>query len=150
MALKNYTSTISASKSISFIENKLVANKARDILKRYDDKGRVESIMFIIPVNGNDYPFKLPARLSECEKILQASLSQRARPETRRKVKDQAEKTAWKIIADWVDAQMALIELQQAEMMEIFMPYLYNHQKEKTYFEIVKEKGFKAMIEAPK
>ena len=36
----------------------------------------------------------------------------------------QAERTAWRNIRDWVLAQMALVESCDAEMDEVFLPYL--------------------------
>lgn len=144
--LKNYTSGTPAERSIIFIENKLVCHGARQILKLYDDKNQVTGLQFSIPVNGIDLPFKLPARLEQCERILMGNLSSRARPETKKQIPAQAARTAWKILADWVEAQMAMIELAQIEVIEVFMPYLYDTQKQRTLFEIMKERGFKAML----
>ncbi|MDD5501939.1 MAG: hypothetical protein PHH26_00555 [Candidatus Thermoplasmatota archaeon] len=150
MSLKNYTSSVSASRSISYIEEKLVQHGAKQILKLYDGKQRVSGICFIMLYEGAEIPYKLPARLPECEKILRQNLSSRTRPETIQKLGEQAERTAWKILLDWVDAQMALIELSQVEMMEVFLPYVYDYQKRQTYFEALKEKGFKALLPAGK
>ena len=49
---------------------------------------------------------------------------------------------------DWVDVQMTLIELSQAEFMQVFMPYLYDHSKRQTYFEKIREKGFQKLLPA--
>ena len=38
--LKNYTSSVPASRSISFIEDKLAANGAMQVNKRYDSEGK--------------------------------------------------------------------------------------------------------------
>lgn len=146
--LKNYTSSMPATRSISYIEAKLAQNGAREILKLYDDGGRVTGICFIVPLNGQDMPFKLPAKVAECEKVLSANLSPRTRPETRKKIPLQAERTAWKILLDWVEAQMAMIELAQVELMEVFLPYVYDHQKKQTFFEQIKEKKYKALLPA--
>lgn len=35
----------------------------------------------------------------------------------------QAERVSWRIIKDWVEAQIALVESSQAEMAQVFMPY---------------------------
>jgi len=148
MALKNYTSTVSAAKSISYIETKLAQHGARQILKLYDPVARVSGICFIVPINGVDMPFKLPARVDRCEKILSDNLSSRARPETHKKIGLQAERTAWKILSDWVEIQMSMIDLAQVELLEVFLPYIYDHSKQTTYFETLKEKGYKALLPA--
>jgi hypothetical protein len=150
MALKNYTSTVSAMKSIGYIERKLVSNGARQIMKEYDSVGRAECISFVIEVKGRDVPFKLPAKIDACERVLLSMRGPRAREETLKKVGEQAERTAWKILSDWVDAQMAMIELAQVEVLEVFMPYIYDPAKRQTLFEVMKEKGFRGFLPAPK
>ena len=89
--------------------------------------------------------FKLPAQVNACEETLKASV-RRPRSDTYKRIAKQAERTAWKIVADWVDAQMAMIELSQVEFMQVFMPYLYCHTKNQTYFEMMKAKGFQKML----
>ena len=150
MPLKNYTSSVPASRSISYIESKLVTSGARAIMKRYDEDGRTSAIMFIIPMDGQNVPFKLPARIDNCTSVLEGMLSSRARSDTRAKIPEQAERTAWKILSDWVEAQMAMIELAQVEVMEVFLPYVYDHATEKTYFEAVKDRGFKGLLPSGK
>lgn len=143
--LKNYTSTVPANTSLAYIERKLVQNGATRILKIYHkDRQRVEAICFALNIDGGDVHFKLPARVANCEQVLRANLSNRARRETIKKIPAQAERTAWKIVSDWVEAQMAMIELAQIEVMEVFMPYIFDGKQ--TYYELVKEKGYKALL----
>ena len=35
----------------------------------------------------------------------------------------QAVRTAWRIVKDWVEAQMALVKTQMATTQEVFLPY---------------------------
>ena len=56
---------------------------------------------------------------------------------------------SWKILQDWVEAQMAMIELAQIEVMEVFLPYLYDGQKKQTFFEQIKSKGFQKLLPKP-
>ena len=149
MALKNYTSTVPAARSIAYIEGKLAQNGAKQTLKTYDDQQRVSGICFMIPIDGKEISFKLPAKVPECEKVLRANLSSRARPETIQKVEKQAERTAWKILSDWVEAQMAMIELAQVEVLEVFLPYVFDNQQGKTFFESIKERKYKALLPSP-
>ena len=150
MALKNYTSTVSVLRSIAYIESKLTQNGARQILKEYGPTGKVDCICFTIPLQGKDVHFKLAARIAQCEEVLKQNLSSRVKPETRKKLPAQAERTAWKIISDLVEVQMAMIELKQREVMEIFLPYVYNCETKQTFFEQIKERKFKALLPASK
>ncbi len=142
--LKNYTSRVPANRSMAFIENKLVQSGARATLKTYDDDGRVVGMCFSLTVNGSEVRFKLPSRVANCEAVLRANLSSRAQPETIKRIPAQAERTAWKILSDWVEAQMARIELAQIEVLEVFMPYIFDGTR--TYYELLKEKGCNALL----
>ena len=146
MPLKNYTSSVPAARSIMYIETKLVQHGAKEILKMYDGEGCVTGICFMIELNGKEIPFKLPGKVAECERVLIANLSPRVRPETKEKIIKQAERTAWKILSDWVEAQMAMIELAQVEVLEVFLPYVYDRNREQTYFERIKERNYKALL----
>jgi len=143
--LKNYTSGIPVSKSVAYIEQLLARNGVKQIGKHYDG-GRLIGIFFIIEVNGSDVPFKLPARVAECERVLTENLSRRARPETRKKIPQQAERTAWKILSDWIEAQMAMVELSRVELIEIFLPFVWDADSDKTFFEELKERSFKGLL----
>lgn len=146
--LKNYTSTVPADRSIAYIEKTLAQHGASMIVKLYDDDGEVTAIAFEVECQGKKLAFRLPSQIEACAKTLEANLPRRARPETVRRVGEQAARTAWKILADWVDAQMAMIDLAQVEMLEVFLPYTYDHLKQQTYFQSIKARGFKALLPA--
>jgi len=115
-------------------------------MKEYDNQKRLAGIAFIIGVEGRDMPFRLPARAENCEKILKGAV-RRPKEGTYDRIREQAERTAWKIVSDWIDVQMSLIELEQAEFLEIFLPYVYFPESRQTFFQRVKEGGFKMLPE---
>ncbi len=144
--LKNYTSTVPAAKSIGYIESKLACHKATMVVKIYDPQGKVEAIAFEVKVNELPIAFRLPAQIKACERTLREGLSRRARPETIAKIGEQAERTAWKIVADWVDAQMAMIDLAQVELIEVFLPYVFDRSRNQTFYGRIKERNFQALL----
>jgi len=138
--IKNYTSTVPYGRSIDHIELKLVRHGAQQITKQYTPTGDLEGVIFSL----NGITFKLPARI---EKVKDHLMKEYSRPHkgTEEKVREQAKITAWKLLSDWVDVQMSLIELEQAEMMEVFLPYTYNASKNQTLFEFYKLSDFKQL-----
>ena len=144
--IKNYTSTVPAIRSISYIEHQLVSHGARDIMKRYGTKGELSEVCFTIEDKGIRIPFLLPARVERVEQTLIAQIK-RPRADTQRKIKEQAERTAWKLLSDWVDIQMSLIELGQVEFVEVFLPYIYDATKQQTFFERFREDGYKLLTQ---
>lgn len=142
--IKNYTSSVPVSRSVSHIEDCLVRHGAKNIMKMYDENKKLESLCFILAVDGKDIPFKLPANADQCEKILRANI-RRPKAGTLERVTDQAERTAWKLMSDWVDIQMSLIELKQVELLQVFLSYVYYPAEKRTYFEKIKNNGMKLL-----
>ena len=144
--LKNYTSQVPANRSVQKIEDLLVRHGAKNILKLYENKELI-GIAFIITVNGSDVPFRLPARIDRVEKRLREFI-RRPRPGTLDRITDQACRTAWKLLSDWISIQISLIELDQVELIEVFMPYIiYDNQKNQTLFEKMKDSGYSLLLE---
>jgi len=151
MAIKNRTSVVPATKSTLHIEQKLVENGATQVLKEYDSFGKVSAFSFTIQphTGGGDSAtlnFRLPVNVDACEKVLLANGPGVRTPSALKKLPAQAERTAWKILSDWVDVQMALIELKQASVTQVFFPYIISDHSGKTLFDVAKESGFKKML----
>jgi len=145
MNIKNYTSGVPADMSVSLIEHRLVGVGATHISKMYDgEPKRLMGITFQIPVNNNFLTFKLPAKTEAVFKVLWKEI-RRPQPSTKKNLEDQAERTAWKILADWVDIQISMIKLEQAEFIEVFLPYVYDIKADRTLFEKMKDSGFKQL-----
>lgn len=141
--IKYYTSEVPADRSIQKIEAMLVKNGAKNIMKEYDESGQLAAITFIITHNGKFFPYKLPAKIANIERIFQKRHPQTAK----RKIREQAERTAWKIQHDWVEIQMSFVAMGQAELMEIFLPYLYFSHEKMTFYEQIKANDYKLLTE---
>jgi hypothetical protein len=142
--IKNYTSGVPASKSVSRIEELLVSMGAQNINKSYKD-GQLYAISFLVDVNGNTVPFKLPAKVDQVNAALKKSYK-RLTSAAIRNINEQSERTAWKICSDWVEIQATIIKLQQAEFIEVFLPYVYKVETDQTFFESLKAHNYKALL----
>lgn len=47
--------------------------------------------------------------------------------------REQAERVAWRIIKDWIEAQMAILESEMVTMDEIFLPYTLDNKGNTLY-----------------
>lgn len=132
--LKNATST--STRTFEAIQKTLASHKARQIVFDYGDDGRITAIAFSIEINSNLCPFRLPARIENVERILypgRRSLSVAQ--------KDQAYRTAWANIRDWIAAQMAMVDTGMVRPEEVLLPYLINSEGQ-TFFEAMQERHF--------
>lgn len=144
--LKNYTTEVPASRSIEYIEKLLVDFDASNIMKEYEElqpmPGKIcSSISFIIEVEGMRLPFRLPANVHKV-----AAWLKKQKPNTNQKtIAEQANRIAWKQQYEILHLQLGQIEMNQLERLEVFFPYLYDIQNRQTYYQKIKEGGFKQL-----
>ena len=55
--------------------------------------------------------------------------------------REQAERVAWRILKDWIEAQMALLDIEMVRFEEIFLPYIETNTG-KTVFERLEKQQF--------
>ncbi len=138
--IKNYTSQVAVSASMAKIEKNLVLAGARDIMKRYSEDGICNAVAFTLPIDNKQLTFQLPAKVDPIYKML---IEGYVRPTeiSFKNCREQAERSAWKIVSDWVEIQLTMIKLEQADTLEVFFPYLYDGKQ--TYYQKVLDSGLK-------
>lgn len=149
--MKNYTSNVPVETTIARIEKALAKAGATGVMKEYEN-GEVVSLHFEVfePTAQRRITFRLPANVPAVKEIL-ASGVRRPRAATYRtlsteeRISQQAGRTAWKIIQDWVEVQLSLIEMKQADVMQVFLPYAFNKLQGRTFYELAKGAGFKML-----
>ncbi len=141
MNIKNYTSSVSAEKSIGQIEKILIEMGARNIAKEYDGFGKVDVISFSIQRGEGVIPFKLPAKREPIKRLFVADYKRPTKGQIDTATQ-QAERTAWKNVKEWVELQATMIKLEQVEFMEVFMPYVYSLDSGKTFYQSWKESEY--------
>jgi len=124
-SIKNYSTEISAEKSIAEIEKMLSSFGAEAILKEYQSDGVARALSFKI----EGKIFKLPANVNGVKSVLYSGKHRYYGRDTMKKRDDRAYRVAWGIIKDWIHAQLSLIISGQAHPQEIFLPYLFNGKK---------------------
>lgn len=150
--LKNYTSNVPAGQSISKLEKKLVEAGASDISKSYKD-GVCVSVRFRLEIKNNTgikIPmfFELPARVENAYKVFLSQRTYAPNEKAKQDMREQAEKTAWKIVAEWVEIQISMVLLEQADIMQVFLPYSFDVKTNTTFYEKLKENNFKGLLTA--
>ncbi len=130
MALKNYTTTIDSAKTIAEINQILGKHKAKAILTEFNENGEVSALSFKIDTANGEIGIKLPAKV---EKVLKVLEMQKRKDTKIKATQEQAVKVAWRNIKDWIDVQMALIDIDMVEIEEVFFPYILNKNGQTLY-----------------
>ena len=120
MPLLNYTTKVDADRTAGEIAKCLSMHGAQAVLTEYDPKDSyVTAISFRLNLAGNMISFRLPC---DWKPVLQILDDDRKVPRSQVN-RTQAVRVAWRIVKDWVEAQMALVETKMATTQEVFLPY---------------------------
>ena len=117
MPILNYTTKIDSIKTISEIQQLLVKHGATKITTDYEN-GIPVGVTFCLTINTRMVAFALPCNY---DGVLNAM--KRGRVPRGLCTKEQALRVSWRIIKDWVQAQMAIVEANLVDMAEVFLPY---------------------------
>lgn len=127
MPLLNYTTKVDIYTTLGAIQGQLVKHGAKKILQDYDENGKILALSFMIDTPNGTRGIRLPANVDAVYAVLR---KQRVKCD-----RDQAERVAWRIVKDWVEAQMAILESEMVQMDEIFLPYMLDDKGKHTLFE---------------
>lgn len=161
MFLKNYTSEVPVSRTIARIEELLIKCRVSGITKEYGPTGEMSALRFQIKIaEDRQLDVRLPADVDGAQEALWRDYvgKDRLNPEgtellwggrgNKRKkrsgFREQAERTAWRLMQDWVEVQLSMIQLRQADTAEVFMAYVWDGRQ--TFYNAIKEEGYRALL----
>lgn len=137
MAILNYTTTIPAHRTVGEIQTMLARHGARSISVGYGDKGQPIALAFDLRTPAGTAAYRLPCRAEAVHLLLRNE-------ERRYRTTEHANNVAWRIVKDWTEAQLAIIEAGMVEMGEVFLPYMLVGEG-MTMFERAKAQGLLTM-----
>jgi hypothetical protein len=126
-------------------------------MKEYEPfGGRIAAITFRLALPSGSQMIRLPANVAAAQDALYRDYmgddldkDGKVKYTSRKRQKkagfyDQAARTAWKIIQDWVEVQMSMVQMGQADALEVFLPYLYDGKR--TYYQAMKDANFAGLL----
>lgn len=119
MALLNYSTKIEPEQTIGEIQKMLSKHGVTVMMTEYDGP-HVAAVSFRLNIDGKPVGFKLPCNwraVVEIFKKVKISMKHSGGKEV------QAIRTAWRIIFEWVRAQLALVEVNMVTVPQVFLPY---------------------------
>lgn len=135
MALKNFTTDVPVSKTVSEIHVMLAEHGAKKIMFDYAENGELEAICFSISTPNGEMGIRLPANVERVRAVLQRQKND-AKTKNRSAINDsraQAARVAWRIVKDWTAAQIAILETEMVDVQQVFLPYIVNNSGQTVY-----------------
>lgn len=109
------TTTIDPAKTAGEIVSLLIRHGATSINQEYES-GRLVGLRWLMARKGGQPAlYSMPARVEPVYLLM--------RRKQRNATREQAERTAWRLVLRWVQAQFALVETGMVESAEVFSPY---------------------------
>lgn len=121
--LKDYTTIIAPEQTISEIQQLLSNFGVSAMMTEYDGR-QVSAVSFRLEIGGKNIGFKLPCNWMSVRKVFdEQGVTKSILKHKDKDLDNQAIRTAWRIIYKWVDAQLALVEVNMVTIPQVFLPY---------------------------
>ena len=137
MALLNYRTKIEPEQTIGEIQKMLSRHGVMAMMTEYDGR-HVSAVAFKMNVNGTPMSFRLPCDWRGVLEVFKDDKNARKRGCVNQ---EQASRTAWRIIHEWIGAQLALIEVNMATIPQVFLPYAVTKSGATLYEHMIKNPG---------
>lgn len=159
--LKNYTSDVPVAQTVYRIEQVLIKCGVSGIAKEYHPAiaGKITALIFAIKLSeGQEWKIRVPVDEEKALQCLWLDYADGAKlnasgteiywnsrkKKKRSDFKEQAARTAWKIMQDWIEVQLSMIQMQQADFQQVFLPYVWDGQQ--TLYDRIKSNGYRALL----
>ena len=142
MALLNYTTTIDPEQTISEIQRMLSKYGISAMMTEYDGP-HVASVSFQIRINEKPIAFKMPCNWRAVLVVFnEQGIGTSKIKHKDKNTNNQAIRTAWRIIKVWIEAQLALVEVNMVTIPQIFLPYAITRDGRTLAEKIEEDPGF--------
>lgn len=137
MPIKNYTTSVPANRSIQEIQDSLIKHGASGFLLKYEQgTGRIARMEFILEIEKNNFPFRMPVEWRLFQQVLKEQRVKHWDNE------DYCYRVAWRVLRDWVLTQMALYETKMINIPQAFLAYAVRKDGDTAYEAIIKNPQF--------
>ena len=110
----NYTTTVPASRTVGEMQAALAKRGAAAVAITYGPGGNPAGMTFML--RGSH--FQLPVDVDAMHRLLRRETS------GKRAERAHAERVAWRVVKDWLNAQLSLVDAGMTGLDEVMLPYL--------------------------
>jgi hypothetical protein len=147
----NYTTKIAAKRTVQECMGILADAGADAVAAQYRDKQPV-GLSFRLRTSNGLRDFAMPVNIEGVQKMLaKANSGGRLRSDGHRNssytTREHAANVAWRVVQDWLEAQLAIIAAEMVTLDEVMLPYLQVSEGQTLYAAYVESGGLR-MLEA--
>jgi hypothetical protein len=128
--LLNYTTKVPAVRTIGECQQLLANAGASAVAVMYEDRKPI-GLSFRLATAAGMRDFTMPVNVAGVRKVLQRIDQDKAWPATLRPnmiakylAPEHAANVAWRVVKDWLEAQVAIIAAEMTTLDEVMLPYL--------------------------
>ena len=151
MSVLNYTTQIDAGKTVGEVQALLAKYGATRIAIDYENGGPT-GVTFALTTPHGPRLFTLPVDVDAMHRLLVREVSsgrlRGGRSIAVMKSREQAERVAWRVVKDWLAAQLALVQTQMAAIDQVLLPYLHADETGRTLYAAYRDRENVLMLEA--
>lgn len=145
MPTLNYTTTKTVDTTVGELSKLLARRGVASISTRYSEDGTAAGLAFELRTPHGLRGFVLTVNVDGVWALL------RDDPKVRQRgpkflTREHAERVAWRVVRDWLEAQLALIDADMATLDQIMLPYLVIDQNGRTLYESYREREQAALV----
>lgn len=146
MKLLNYTTEIAWSKSVAECVGLLsTSGRVAAIQQDFDGAGNVTAICFRSKTSFGEIVFRLPVDVQRTQAALNVMWKAGKIPRKFATDAIHARNVGWRIVRDWLAAQLSMIEIGLTKVEQVFLPYAQNESGE-TVFEAMEKTRFNGLL----
>lgn len=120
----NYTTSVEADKTAAECVAILARHGANRVAIDYDRERQPDGLSFEIDTPWGRRQYALPVSAAKAQKALERAYREGRKVERRHTTPEHARRVAWRVIKDWLEAQLALFEADLADLQEIMLPWM--------------------------
>jgi hypothetical protein len=118
MPIKDYTTKIDAARTAAEVQTILAKAGANGVAMQYEN-GEPTGLAFTAMTPFGLREFTVPADWQGVQRVLR---KQKVAPALQ--TPEHARRVAWRIVKDWVEAQLAIIQTEMVTIDQVMLPYL--------------------------
>jgi hypothetical protein len=147
----NYTTTVPAARTVGECQSILAAAGAASVSVHFED-GLPAGLSFTLKTPHGVRGFTLPVNIDGVQRLLvdankKGALRSDGHQNARLEGREHASNVAWRVVKDWLEANLALIAARMATIDEVMLPYLVVNDDGRTLWQAYRERE-QAAIEA--